>query len=222
MKVPADGPGLWRPGLAERIEAVPADLAAPHLGLSPERYDVLARLADAVYHCGAAVNLAHSYAQLKAVNVDATTALLRLAARHRSVALHHVSTVGVLAPEPDGDRLVHPDAGLPGPERLRHGYAQSKWVAEVLVAQAAARGLPVTVHRPPGSWRTPRPASASPPTTSGCCWAPAPRSGRRRPWTGPPSTSYRSTTSARRWWRSPAAPTPSAAPSTSPPTPSCS
>ncbi|MFF4495324.1 amino acid adenylation domain-containing protein [Streptomyces sp. NPDC001546] len=140
--------GLWRPGLAERIEAVPADLAAPHLGLSPERYDVLARLADAVYHCGAAVNLAHSYGQLKAVNVDATTALLRLAARHRSVALHHVSTVGVLAPEPGGDPLVHPDAGLPGPERLRHGYAQSKWVAEALVAQAAARGLPVTVHRP--------------------------------------------------------------------------
>ncbi|MFG2987480.1 amino acid adenylation domain-containing protein [Streptomyces sp. NPDC048258] len=139
---------LWQPGMADRIRAVPADLAVPGLGLAPGRFDELARTADAVYHCGAAVNLAHSYAQLKAANVDATAELLRLAARHRTVALHHISTVGVLATPPGGDPLVHPDAPLPGPDLLRHGYAQSKWVAEKLLEQAAERGLPVTVHRP--------------------------------------------------------------------------
>ncbi|MEV7521239.1 amino acid adenylation domain-containing protein [Streptomyces sp. NPDC091371] len=139
---------LWLPAFADRVHAVPADLAAPGLGLAPGVFDELARTADAVYHCGAAVNLAHSYAQLKAANVDGTAELLRLAARHRTVALHHVSTVGVLAPGPGCGPVVHPGDPLPGPGRLRHGYAQSKWAAEKLVAQAAERGLPVTVHRP--------------------------------------------------------------------------
>ncbi|MFE1412136.1 amino acid adenylation domain-containing protein [Streptomyces sp. NPDC058746] len=139
---------LWRPAFAGRVHAVPADLAAPGLGLAPELFDELARTADAVYHCGASVNLAHSYARLKAANVDGTAELLRLAARHRTVPLHHISTVGVLAPEPGSGPVVHPDDPLPGPGLLRHGYAQSKWAAEKLVAQAAGRGLPVTVHRP--------------------------------------------------------------------------
>ncbi|MFD7260317.1 amino acid adenylation domain-containing protein [Streptomyces sp. NPDC059874] len=139
---------LWRPDFADRVRAFPADLAAPGLGLAPGLFDELARTVDAVYHCGAAVNLAHSYAQLKAANVDGTTELLRLAALHRTVALHHVSTVGVLAPGPGSGPVVHPDDPLPGPGLLRHGYAQSKWAAEKLLAQAVERGLPVTVHRP--------------------------------------------------------------------------
>jgi thioesterase domain-containing protein len=35
-----------------------------------------------------------------------------------------------------------------GIERLANGYAQSKYVAEQLVRESAARGLPVTIHRP--------------------------------------------------------------------------
>ncbi|MFJ1866041.1 amino acid adenylation domain-containing protein [Streptomyces sp. NPDC088097] len=139
---------LWRPAFAGRIRAVPGDLAAPGLGLAPETAEELARTVDAVYHCGAVVNLAHSYARSKPANVDGTIELLRLAARHRTVPLHHISTVGAVAPGPAAGPLVRADDPLPGPDLLRHGYAQSKWVAEKLLEQAAARGLPVTVHRP--------------------------------------------------------------------------
>ncbi|RFU83698.1 amino acid adenylation domain-containing protein [Streptomyces triticagri] len=130
-----------------RVEAVPGDLAAPRLGLAPDTYDRLARTVDVIHHCGAAVNLVEPYDRLRAANVDGTAKILRLAAAHRTVPVHHVSTVGVLSGEPAAGAW-HATDPLPPVTGLRHGYAQSKWAAESLVEQARARGLPVTVHRP--------------------------------------------------------------------------
>nr|WP_240929717.1 amino acid adenylation domain-containing protein [Streptomyces coryli] len=138
---------LWQPSWAGRIRALPADLAAPRLGLTDERFHRLAQDVDAVYHCGAAVNLAHAYPQLRAANVTGTAEILHLAAAHRTVPMHHVSTVGVLTPTP-GITRIGPDTPLPPPDGLQHGYAQSKWAAEALINQARERGLPVTVYRP--------------------------------------------------------------------------
>ena len=47
-----------------------------------------------------------------------------------------------------GKRVLEDDPLLDG-RGLRHGYTQSKWVAEKLVQLARERGLPVTVYRPP-------------------------------------------------------------------------
>ncbi|MBD0420460.1 amino acid adenylation domain-containing protein [Streptomyces sp. TRM S81-3] len=138
--------GLWDERCTRRVTVVHGDLARPSLGLSEDAFDRLARTVDAVHHVGAAVNLVSSYRQLKAATVDGTTEILRLAARHRTVPVHHVSTVGVYAgtaPHPIGPE--HPTGP---PEALEHGYTQSKWVAEGLVEQARRRGLPVTMYRP--------------------------------------------------------------------------
>lgn len=138
--------GLWDEHRAHRITVLHGDLARPSLGLSEDAFDDLARTVDAVHHVGAAVNLVSSYGRLKAATVDGTAEILRLAARHRTVPVHHVSTVGVYAgtaPHPIGPE--HPTGP---PEALEHGYTQSKWVAEGLVEQARRRGLPVTMYRP--------------------------------------------------------------------------
>ncbi|WP_320772918.1 amino acid adenylation domain-containing protein [Streptomyces sp. CRN 30] len=138
--------GLWDERRAHRITVVHGDLARPSLGLSEDAFDHLARTMDAVHHVGAAVNLVSPYGQLKAATVDGTAEILRLAARHRTVPVHHVSTVGVYAgtaPHPIGPE--HPTGP---PEALEHGYTQSKWVAEGLVERARRRGLPVTMYRP--------------------------------------------------------------------------
>ncbi|ARQ71904.1 non-ribosomal peptide synthetase [Streptomyces marincola] len=138
--------GLWDERRARRVAVVHGDLARPSLGLSGDAFDDLARTVDAVHHVGAAVNLVSSYGQLKAATVDGTAEILRLAARHRTVPVHHVSTVGVYAgtaPHPIGPE--HPTGP---PEALAHGYTRSKWVAEGLVEQARRRGLPVTMYRP--------------------------------------------------------------------------
>ncbi len=132
----------------ERIVVHAGDLALPRLGLSEEAFDRLARTVDVVHHAGASVNLAQAYAQSRLANVRGTVEVLRLAAAHRTVPVHHISTVGVFAGRALTGRRIGPDEPLTPVEALVHGYTQSKWVAERLVETARERGLPVTVYRP--------------------------------------------------------------------------
>ncbi|MFF7166640.1 thioester reductase domain-containing protein [Streptomyces sp. NPDC008086] len=131
----------------DRIRVVVGDLAAPGLGLDEDHFDRLARTVDAVYHAGAAVNWIQPYPTLSAANVAGTRELLRLAARHRTVPLHHVSTTGVFpGPVTRGVPLEVTDPTGPG-AALPNGYTQSKWVAEQIIGIARSRGLPVNVYR---------------------------------------------------------------------------
>ncbi|MBB5953875.1 thioester reductase-like protein [Saccharothrix tamanrassetensis] len=132
-----------------RITVLPGDLAAASLGLHPDRFDALARVVDAVYHPAAEVNWVRPYAAVRGANVLAVKELLRLAARHRTVPLHHVSTLGVFldgASDAGGRGIAVGDPTGPG-TALPTGYTQSKWVAEQVVDLARERGLPVSVYR---------------------------------------------------------------------------
>ncbi|WP_112270046.1 type I polyketide synthase [Lentzea terrae] len=133
------------PTAPERTEVVLGNLAEPRLGLTEEKFDELARTIDAVYHAGSQVNWLHPYQELKKANVNGTEEVLRLAARHRTVPVHHVSTTGVFA-TPGGPHTTEAETGPA--QQLPTGYQQSKWVAEKLVEQARERGIPVTVYRP--------------------------------------------------------------------------
>ncbi|MFJ8229702.1 type I polyketide synthase [Streptomyces sp. NPDC094448] len=130
-----------------RIVVEPGDLARPRLGLPDGRYAYLARHADAVFHAGAHVNWVQPYAAMRDTNVLGTVEVLRLAARHRTVPVHHLSTTGVFTGPPPHGRPLRPDDATGPAEKLPTGYRQSKWVAEQLVLAARDRGLPVTVHR---------------------------------------------------------------------------
>ncbi|SDM69183.1 AMP-binding protein [Allokutzneria albata] len=103
------------------------DLTKPWLGLDAARWQDLARV-DAIYHCAAEVSLLRGYGSVRAVNVEGTRSLLRLAAARAPSRFHYVSTVSVLGEH-------------------RTGYQQSKWVAEQLVLEAGRRGLDTTIHR---------------------------------------------------------------------------
>ncbi|WP_181197841.1 thioester reductase domain-containing protein [Enhygromyxa salina] len=139
----------WSRALRRRVEILPGDLCAPQLGLSADSWRREAEELDAIYHCGAAVNFAQPYELQRGPNVEGTRTLIKLACAQRPTPLHHVSTIGVLI----GPGCVELDAldedALPGPgAALPIGYQQSKWVAERLVLEAGARGLPVSVYRP--------------------------------------------------------------------------
>ncbi|MEW1691323.1 amino acid adenylation domain-containing protein [Streptomyces sp. NPDC091265] len=141
--------GLWRPRYADLIRPVPGDLAAPGLGLSPGDRTALVRRLGPVLHNGARVNFAAAFGDLRGPNVAGTEELLRLLADSASPGMHYVSTTGVYAPAPGPDPVTITESTPTGPAAaLPDGYAQSKWVAEGLVALARERGLPVTVHRP--------------------------------------------------------------------------
>ena len=131
----------------DRLTLHVGDLSAPGLGLAPGTFDTLAHDVDAVYHAGATVHWLHPYRALRDANVGGTQEILRLAARHRTVPVHHVSTTGVFAGAlADGTPLRAADPTGP-PEALPSGYLQTKWVSEQLVAAARTRGLPVSVYR---------------------------------------------------------------------------
>ncbi|HET7272633.1 MAG TPA: amino acid adenylation domain-containing protein, partial [Rubrobacter sp.] len=138
--------GLWRHEWAERIVPVPGDLGEPLFGMEEGEFDALAKEVDLVIHTGAVVNLVYPYSALKAANVGGTREVLRLACRHGAKPLHHVSTNGIFPP--DMGRCEE-DADLDDLAEAREdGYGRSKWVAERLVREAAARGLAVCVYRP--------------------------------------------------------------------------
>ncbi|GAA3851416.1 hypothetical protein GCM10022227_05860 [Streptomyces sedi] len=131
----------------ERLTVVVGDLAEERLGLDEERFDALARTVDVVYHAGASVHWLKPYQALRDANVRGTREILRLAARHRTVPVHHVSTVGVFeGPVTPGVPLRVTDPTGPA-EALPSGYLRSKWVAEQVIELARERGLPVSVYR---------------------------------------------------------------------------
>jgi thioester reductase-like protein len=87
------------------------------------------------------------YTELAPGNVGGTREVLRLAAAHRTVPVHYVSTTGVFpAPGPDAAPATVTDPT--GPAHLLHnGYLQSKWVAEQVIGLGRSRGLPVSIYR---------------------------------------------------------------------------
>ena len=141
--------GLWREERARRITAFAGDLGCPLLGLAAAPFQELAATVDAVYHCGAQVNLLYPYETLRTVNVGGTLEILRFAAAGRRKEVHHISTLSVLEKLSFGGPGAAPeeplDAGAAG---LAGGYRQSKWVAEKLVESAHRRGIPAVVYRP--------------------------------------------------------------------------
>uniref|UniRef100_UPI003EB7042A thioester reductase domain-containing protein n=1 Tax=Streptomyces sp. bgisy034 TaxID=3413774 RepID=UPI003EB7042A len=138
---------VWDEVDPARLEIVVGDLAEPLFGLSEEEFDDLARRVDVVYHGGAKVHWLHPFSSLKAANVGGTREVLRLAARHRTVPVHYLSTTGVFATDRAENSPLRADDPTGPAEALPSGYLRSKWVAEQVVGIARDRGLPVSVYR---------------------------------------------------------------------------
>ena len=140
--------GLWDASVTARIHPVEGNLLQPDLGMSASRLDTLCREVDAVYHVAAAVNWVLPYEGLRAANVLGTQRLLSLACRHKAKPFHFVSSLAVCYSTAQPARSFEHEDQFPHLAGIHLGYAQSKCVAEQLVRQAGARGLPVAIYRP--------------------------------------------------------------------------
>ncbi len=144
-----EGYGLGEAARSPRVRVVPGDLSRPLLGLAPAAFEALAGRAGAIYHSGALTSWVHPYAGLEAANVGGTREVLRLATTGTLKPVHHVSTLAVFPLlGRDAEAVIGEDDSLDHDGVLHGGYAQSKWVAEQLVALAGARGVPVAIYRP--------------------------------------------------------------------------
>ncbi|MEV6259031.1 thioester reductase domain-containing protein, partial [Nocardia sp. NPDC051929] len=140
---------IWNDSYQTRIVAVAGDLAAPRLGLDHADYTRLAQRIDTIYHNGARVNHIEPYTRLRAANVSGTREVLGLATTGRIKSVHFVSTVNAVIPAATTpDFIGGENAELSLGEVSENGYVASKWVAEQLVRQAGARGVPVSIYRP--------------------------------------------------------------------------
>ncbi len=139
--------GLWQEQWNSRILPIVGDLSQPLLGLSEQAFHSLADQIDLIYHAGAWVNFAYPYYMLKATNVLGTQEILRLASRGRLKPVHFISTTAVFPPS-GSDHIVREDAMPELNTSLLTGYAQSKMIAEHLVAAARSRGIPASIYRP--------------------------------------------------------------------------
>jgi len=154
---------LWDETFAARIKPELGDLGSPQLGLSDEAFTDLANRIDWIYHNGAMVNFVHPYQSHKSANVLGTQELLRLASTAKLKPVHHVSTLSILHNgDHDDGRVYRETDNLDETGAPFGGYAQSKWVAEKLVMEAGARGIPYAIYRPglvsghsgTGAWNT--------------------------------------------------------------------
>lgn len=141
--------GLDATEAERRVDVVVGALEAPRLGLAVDAYERLAEETELIVHNGAQVDFLRPYAQLAEPNVVGTAEVLAFAHRGGAIPVQFVSTLAVAdTPGVLGGAIVgEGDRPAPGDAPLT-GYAQSKWVAERLVLEAAARGLPVAVFRP--------------------------------------------------------------------------
>ncbi|HSB00522.1 MAG TPA: amino acid adenylation domain-containing protein, partial [Anaerolineales bacterium] len=163
LKRNLDSYSLWDEAFEQRILPVLGDLGEPHLGLAENDFEHLANQVDVIYHNGAMVNFVYPYLAHKASNVQGTQEILRLASQIKLKPVHFVSTLSILYSGGVNDgRIFREDADLDQVGAPFGGYAQSKWVAEKLVRQAGACGIPVAIYRPglvsghslTGAWNT--------------------------------------------------------------------
>jgi thioester reductase-like protein len=114
-----------------RISVVCGDLSKPHLGLSENKFSLIAHQIDAIYHNGADVNHLKTYGQLYDSNVLGTKTLIELAAGPDPKPLHFVSTNAAFDNAADS------------------GYVLSKIAAEDLVLECRRNGTPGFIYRMP-------------------------------------------------------------------------
>lgn len=134
--------------LARRVEVVTGDVARPDLGLDAVTHAGLAARLDTIHHCAARVDWVRGYAALHAMNVGSVLNLIRLACAGRAKRLVFVSSLAVCYARGGPARIDEDTDMLPHIAGMPLGYARGKCVAESLLRQAAARGVPVTILRP--------------------------------------------------------------------------
>jgi thioester reductase-like protein len=134
-----------RPALAGRIDLVEGDITLPDLGLGADPAAALARATREIYHLAAIYDLSVPRAFAEKVNVEGTRQVLEYAVRCTQLArLQYVSTCYVSGRHAG----IFAEDDLDKGQRFNNHYEETKFLAEILVRERMATGLPATIYRP--------------------------------------------------------------------------
>ena len=133
------------PELEGRIRLVVGDITQARLGLGAQ-YDKIASVTSSVYHLAAVYDLSVSSDVGMAINVNGTRHVCDFAAKCSNLErLHYVSTCYVSGRHAGifrEDDLVKPG------QKFNNYYEKTKHLAELVVRERMAGGLPATIYRP--------------------------------------------------------------------------
>jgi fatty acid CoA ligase FadD9 len=136
------------------VEFLAGDVNKPDLRLPLSSWKYLCETVDLIVHPAALVNHRLPYAELFGPNVVGTAELIRLALTTKLKPFHFVSTIAVAMGDGEPPIAEDVDIRIASAQRTTdgehvHGYATSKWAAEVLLREANDWcQLPVVVFRP--------------------------------------------------------------------------
>jgi thioester reductase-like protein len=140
---------LWQAAFDSRVVPIIGDLVEPSFGLTDDEFNTLASTIDVIYHSAGWINLLYPYARLKPINVTGVEHSLRLASLVQTKPLHFVSSIAVFYSDAHSAEQTLFETTIPLFDMtLKADYGKSKWVADRLVADAQARGLPACIYRP--------------------------------------------------------------------------
>jgi thioester reductase-like protein len=130
--------------LSGRIRLVEGDITQPDLGLGGERSELVASTVE-VWHLAAVYDLEVSRELGMAVNVDGTRHVLELCDACPDLErLQYVSTCYVSGRWPG----IFRESDLAKGQTFNNYYEETKHLAEVLVQERMADGMPATIYRP--------------------------------------------------------------------------
>ncbi|MDB5887384.1 MAG: hybrid non-ribosomal peptide synthase/polyketide synthase, partial [Rhodocyclales bacterium] len=136
------------PTALQQLNVLCGDLEKPGFGLDATDWHALCYDISAIYHFAASVNVLHDYATLRRTNVTPLLPLLQLASTQRAKHFVTLSPIAVCRRHIDGQLRVMPDESVSTDAAgLLTAYAQTKWVAERMLAQMASQGLTVRIYR---------------------------------------------------------------------------
>jgi len=126
-----------------QLRLIEGDLDLHQLGMDNQTWETIGKTVKAIYHCGAWVNHLHSYATLRAANVESTRQLLTLCNFGQAKHFFYISTLS--AADTDGNCIL--ERQLADEPPMKNGYVQGKWASEQLVAHAFTHGLRGSIFR---------------------------------------------------------------------------
>jgi dihydroflavonol-4-reductase len=142
---------LLRPGSDRRgLRGVDFEPVEGDVG-EPERLRAVLRGSDWCFHVAASYHLwLRDYAPMYAANVTGTRNVIEAAAAAGCARIVYTSTVGCIGlPKAEGGRVTPTDETAEiAPHQLSNHYKRSKWQAELVARELAAKGLPVVIVNP--------------------------------------------------------------------------
>lgn len=127
------------------IHLICGDLEKDNLGMERDTYDLLSRETDVVFHNAAWVNWLLPAELLGRVNILGTKRMLKFSNHNKNKKFYFVSSLSVF---PFDGKNYMEKSSIDGDFSLYGGYAQSKWLAEMVVQKAISEGKDAIIFRP--------------------------------------------------------------------------